>query len=576
MQIEPILLKDSDELLEDIEHHFKVVAGPGAGKTRWLSNHIKNVLTRSGRLNKCRKIACITYTNVGVETIVKRLGDSIDKVEVSTIHSFLYKHIIKPYIFLIKDEYGLDPAKIDGHEELIPTGGIIYQWKNRTKQVHTLTDDAQVLRALSSVSWELNEQEELELRLRKFWMGKAGQYNIRKDSYIEYKKMWWEKNLLHHDDILYFSYTLLKQCPDILRVIRSKFPYFFVDEFQDTNPIQTKILKMLAEEEIIVGVIGDKAQSIYAFQGADVKQFEEFGLPNMLTYQIENNHRSTEAILTVLNSIRKDITQLSPEKKSGEMPAVFIGSALDSFRKAKEIVKSDDVCTLSYANVTSCEMKNEYAGVGGDDLLLSLLSVDKSDRGKIIASIIKGVEYSRQNKFKDAIKQVSRYCKETDEFKGHKTSLRIIHSMLSKYDNYQNGSLFDFYSALTDIGLLKISKINTSRVTAIRTFYEQTSYKEIVLWVKYNDDDSLHRTIHKAKGDEFDNVLVIIKDKNNEAFDEEKELKFLLSPNLDNEEQRVYYVALSRAKKNLFINVPSLSDKNKKRFEEKGFMIETL
>ncbi len=106
MSVDPILLQSSDELLEDIEHPFKVFAGPGAGKTRWLSNHIKNVLSKSQRLNKSRKIACITYTNVGVDTINKRLGDSIDRVEVSTIHSFLYKHIVKPYIFLVKEEYG--------------------------------------------------------------------------------------------------------------------------------------------------------------------------------------------------------------------------------------------------------------------------------------------------------------------------------------------------------------------------------------------------------------------------------------------------------------------------------------
>ena len=121
-------------MLDDIEHHFKVVAGPGAGKTRWLSNHIRNVLSNSARLNKCRNIACITYTNVGVETIISRQGDSIDNVEVSTIHSFLYKHVVKPYIFLIKDEFGLDPGKIDGHDELVPSGGFVYQWKKKTKK----------------------------------------------------------------------------------------------------------------------------------------------------------------------------------------------------------------------------------------------------------------------------------------------------------------------------------------------------------------------------------------------------------------------------------------------------------
>ena len=85
----------SDSLIP-IEQHFRVSAGPGAGKTHWLINHIKNVLHTSSRLQNTRKIACITYTNVAVETILKRLGNASNRVEVSTIHSFLYKHIVKP------------------------------------------------------------------------------------------------------------------------------------------------------------------------------------------------------------------------------------------------------------------------------------------------------------------------------------------------------------------------------------------------------------------------------------------------------------------------------------------------
>ncbi|MBI4650277.1 ATP-dependent helicase [Candidatus Desantisbacteria bacterium] len=576
MPVKPILLKNSDEILKNIEHHFKVVAGPGAGKTRWLSNHIKNVMGKSERLSKCRKIACITYTNVGADTIIKRLGDSIDKVEVSTIHSFLYKHVIKPYIFLIKDEFGLDPAKIDGHDELIPSSGIIQQWKKKTSQQY-LSDIKAVIKALCDLCWKFSDnKEEIELKFTYIWSGKVASYNIKGNSLIEYKKIFWERNQLHHDDVLYFSYTLLRRFPDILRIMRSKFPYFFVDEFQDTNPIQTEIIKMLAKKEIIVGVIGDKAQSIYAFQGADVKQFEEFELPDMLTYKIENNHRSTEEILSVLNFIRKDIAQHSPDNKHGQKPSILIGAALNSFKKVKEIVGSDNVCTLSYANVTSCEMKNEYAGAGGADLLVELLSVDTSERGKIVASLIKGIEYARQNKFKDAIKQVSRNFKEADEFKGHKTALKLLHAMLARYNSYSNGNLFDFYTTLRAVELIEIAKISISKKTAINTFYEKTTYKEIIMWVKYNDDDSLHRTIHKAKGDEFANVLVIIKDKNNQEFNEEKELSFLLTPDLEKEEQRVFYVALSRAKERLFVNIPVLSDENRIKLEEMGFNVEIL
>ena len=88
----------SDTIIKNIDQHFKVSAGPGAGKTHWLINHLKNVLYHSNKLGRNKKIACITYTNNAVETILSRLGNCTDKVEVSTIHSFLYKNIVKPYI----------------------------------------------------------------------------------------------------------------------------------------------------------------------------------------------------------------------------------------------------------------------------------------------------------------------------------------------------------------------------------------------------------------------------------------------------------------------------------------------
>src|SRR5690606_26650439 len=110
----PVVNITSDYKIDHIENHFRISAGPGAGKTYWLSEHIKNVSHSSRRLYKSRKIACITYTNIGVETILKRLGASNTNVEVATIHSFLYSHIVKPYASFIAEEYDLDVSKMDG------------------------------------------------------------------------------------------------------------------------------------------------------------------------------------------------------------------------------------------------------------------------------------------------------------------------------------------------------------------------------------------------------------------------------------------------------------------------------
>jgi DNA helicase-2/ATP-dependent DNA helicase PcrA len=83
--------------------------------------------------------------------------------------------------------------------------------------------------------------------------------------------------------------------------LRAKFPYFFIDEFQDTNPIQAAILHRIGQNDTIVGVIGDTAQSIYGFQGAEPAKFASFNLPEMVNYQMAENRRSTNEIIQVLN-----------------------------------------------------------------------------------------------------------------------------------------------------------------------------------------------------------------------------------------------------------------------------------
>lgn len=90
-----------------IDEPFKVSAGPGAGKTHWLISHIKNVVSNSNKLDVVKKVACITYTNVGTDTITSRLDIGNDVVEVCTIHSFLYANVVKPYIHLVSKDFGL-------------------------------------------------------------------------------------------------------------------------------------------------------------------------------------------------------------------------------------------------------------------------------------------------------------------------------------------------------------------------------------------------------------------------------------------------------------------------------------
>lgn len=539
----------------DIEQHFKIAAGPGAGKTKFLINHLKNVLHNSSRMGRNRKVACITYTNVGVDTIVQRLGNGADYIEVSTIHSFLFTHIVRPYLHLISDQFGINHKRVDAPYEHIVSSG--YFTKTDLSMKNVKEQD------MKKIFW-LVEGTSCKLHIR----GRRSDFH---KSLIKYKKMFWEKGIVHYDDILAFAWVIINSFEEILRIIRSKFPYFFVDEFQDTSPIQSEIIKRISEKETVVGVIGDKAQSIYEFQGADVKHFDNFVLPGMVVYKMEDNHRSSESIIKLLNEIRRDIVQKSPDKKTGNSPCIIVGEPLLALKHVKnDVLKGEEVITLSYSNQMANSIRNNMDYRDGQKwMLIDEAFVDSnSERRKVMISIIKSIEYARMACYKEAIKELSRHFRSADDHNGQKIALMVIKTMLRDYCDYNEKSLWEFYCKVNGMGFFDIPKIRESKVgkapSTIEEYYKKTVYSDVVIQVKINEDDSLHRTIHKAKGSEFNNVMVIVKGRDGYKYNEDRDLGFLLKPDLEgNEDHRVNYVACSRAKENLYICIPEISQKAK-------------
>lgn len=557
-------LKDSNERI-DISNHFKIVAGPGAGKTTFLINHINHIIEKSDKISDIRKIACITYTNVGVETIVLRLGKSIDYVEVTTIHSFLYLNIVKPYLWVLEGDYEFDFVNIDGHDEIVPTFSIINEFKQRTSQ-YALDDNNKLAKELSKLHWYI-EDEELVLRFKDAWNGKVGTYNIRKDTYGEYKKICWEKGLLSHDDVLFLSIKIIEKAPRVLEIIRAKFPYVLVDEFQDTNPIQTKVLKFIAEKETIIGVIGDECQSIYKFQGADVTQFTEFDLPELKTYYIEDNHRSTQEIIDILNYMRNDefFHQKSPENKHGCKPTILVGGFFDSYNEVVKLCSKDELYTLSFRNELCNMVQYGIDNYFSDDISDEFIFSD-GDRGKMIFYVIHSLEYCKQDKFKDAIKFMKKAYRKLEKF-DDKTALENLKRLYNLYSKIKELDIKEFYNNYL-YGFYGVKgKLTNGRAS---NYYKNLTYNKVACVITITDDDGKFRTIHKAKGDEFKSVLLLLQPKEN--YNEEAELAFLLNPDMNNESHRVYYVALSRAMESLYISVPQLSEENRSKLNNFDIM----
>lgn len=553
---------NSDYLVSNIEQHFKVSAGPGAGKTHWLIGHIRNILANSSRLSKTRSIACLTYSNVAVDEIKKRLGTSVQQVEVSTIHSFLYKHIVKPYAFSVAEEYGLNVQKMDGHDE--EKHYKLQEWINSDyrglKYISNNRDFA--IECLKKQQWvfvdgDLRRQivvrDDQDSAKEKFFKNK------NYEEYLNYKKLYWQEGTISHDDVLFFSYQIIKKHPFVLEVLRAKFPYFLIDEFQDTSPIQTAILKLLAEKETIVGVIGDPAQSIYSFQGADAKQFESFTLPNIQSYTIADNHRSTIQIIDLLNHIRKEMTQ-NPCKdgndKVGEKPILYVG---DREKALSEIrAKVDSFHVLARQNGTVAAVEQQQSGKS-ENLFKILKEQDTtSDRTRWIEACVKAVAFAKKDNFKDAIQELVRLYRRQavksntliDEFQKYewrKHALEKIQTLLSNFDSVSSKSIAEFsnqYLARNGTFKMEIAKINGNKSSHQKTF------GDYVKCVEVKENKGEYRTIHKAKGDEFENTVLVL--------DDENEVEFLISPDLSKEEHRIRYVAVSRAKKRLFICVPTL------------------
>lgn len=547
-----------------IEQHFRVYAGPGAGKTYWLVNHIKNVLHTSLRLSKTRKIACITYTNIAVATILYRLTTSSDKVEVSTIHSFLYKHIVKPYIKFIANDYDLDISKVDGHDDVILSN---YSFLDELKKVtgqQRITNNNALIDAISNARWKFNAKGVLEIKPD--YPQKVDGYSIKNDTYYQYKKMAWNKGVIHHDDVLFFSHQLLTKYPFILNVLRAKFPYYFIDEFQDSNPIQVQILEMIGKEETKIGLIGDKAQSIYEFQGADAAQFERFVIDGIVDYQMLDNRRSTNQIIDCLNIIRPIFQQNKYNNIDGPLPCIIIGDIKAAYNKAKEFSLMEPIHTLSYKNVISNAMKKEMNSETPNPKLFSLLSQTDSNKERRvpILTCIKAAEYAIQNRYKDAIKELERLFKR-DKNLSKKEALRCLILLRTAYNEYSNGSMLDYHAFINN-NIMEVPKLIKGK---IKDFYTNYTYQQMAICVNIVDDDSLHRTIHKSKGDEFDNVMLIL--------EHEKNLNVLIAPDLDNnQEHRVFYVAMSRARNRLFISIPTLSSANRTKFANMPLKIHDL
>ena len=571
---------ESDTPLDDVGHHFRVFAGPGAGKTFWLVKHIKDVLARSNRLTAPAKVACISYTNVAAGKVLHDLGPSADRVDVSTIHSFFYRNIVRPYLHLMRNDDGspmIDYAQVEGHDEHRPTFGAVKDWLAAVGKKNLYgfftRNCTEWFTYLKSLSWRRNE--------------KTGQWSMNPiggwkqiPEYLPttqlglYKSVYWQRGIIDHDDVLYFAYRILEENPGLVPFLAARFPYLFIDEFQDTNPVQTQVTKWLAGAGTVVGVIGDVEQAIFGFQGSRYEDFAAFSLPGQIEYEIQGNRRSKDAIITLLNHSRGDgRSQHGIRGASAQPVRVLVGGQQECLAEAYRLSGTAQTLTvLSRNNGTVSELRRS-SGTDKPDPWPEFEENDRS-RERLFYDIVTAGELACQERYELAIRTLLRglgtrkggfrkplaYNSEATDLRRRALAVGVLEFLVTHHGELVSGTLLSAYEKISAVMSQTLPGL---RLTGVRdgrfkSFAESTAYRDLAASVRLVDETRTIRTIHKAKGDEFDSVLVVLTT--------EEELGRVLRPNevpkREQEERRITYVGLSRAKNCLMISVPCISEQN--------------
>ena len=326
-----------------------VLAGAGSGKTRALTHRVAYLIEEKNVAPW--NILAITFTNKAAGEMRERVNSLVeygaDSVWVSTFHSLCVR-ILRRFIENLGYDTSFSIYDTDDQRTLMKQ--IFKNMEINNKQYK----ERGVLSIISSAKNELISPEEFALNVRA-----SGDFRGQKiaEIYKEYQIQLKKNNALDFDDLLVKTVELFDAKPEILDYYQEKFKYIMVDEYQDTNTAQFKLVSQLAKKYGNICVVGDDDQSIYRFRGANIKNILNFeqAFPGARVIKLEQNYRSTKTILDAANSVirnnrgRKDKTLWTENAEGNKVRVKVFDTAFDEADGiVKDMVKKGG-CWKDYA-----------------------------------------------------------------------------------------------------------------------------------------------------------------------------------------------------------------------------------
>ncbi|MCR5350235.1 MAG: UvrD-helicase domain-containing protein [Acholeplasmatales bacterium] len=577
-----------------------VMAGAGSGKTKVLTTRIAYIIEELG-VNPY-SILAVTFTNKAAKEMKDRIGNLINidtkYLWISTFHSFCVR-------VLRNDIDKLPPYKkgfniIDDDDQLKIVKDLMANTEYESKPREILKNISKAKNNMTVTFKSKSKESEF--------------YDI-KDMYQNYLK---RENLLDFDDLIINTIKLFEADSNILAKYQNQFNYVMVDEFQDTNSLQYKLIKMLVCVNRNLFVVGDDFQSIYSFRGAKIENIMKMrnDFKDTKLILLEKNYRSTTEILNLANSVITNNPNqikkvMTSNNKTGNLPTLY--RAFSSYDEVSFVVdkikelhakgdKYEDFAILYRANSISREFEDilvrnkiPYKIYGGlsffqrlevKDILSYIKVIVNSDdnfsfkriinkpKRKIGNALLDKLEACSRNVNKslydsipfyegggEGAKNLAIFKTTTDSIKAQLDNVKLVDlvDIILKEYNYKQYLKEEFGE---DKEIIEERMDNIYELKSVlkesEEFYEGDNIQKLTSILEdlalridneeFKDDDCVRlSTFHQAKGLEFKTVFMVAMEDGifpNSNIESEFELE---------EERRICYVGVTRAKDNLFL-----------------------